>query len=335
MVVSRGESVEIGGGFRVPEVMEQSGAQLVDVGTTNRTRLARLSQGARPQGRRRRDGAEGASQQLPRRGVRRVDDRRRARDARAPVVADIGSGLIDANCPWLAGPPPAWLHGEPAARQTMQDGAALVTFSGDKLFGGPQAGIIVGRADLVATVRAASTGHAPCAPGHTCWRRCSAPRSRTSAGPQRPTSRSGRWSTAPIDDLRVRAEAIADRAERSVRCSRPRRCPGAGSAPGATMPSIGVALDGDHLAGAAIVRRRRSSRASATARRASTCATIDPETTPIAALARIVARSVRPTRVAGRSHRHCRSRGPRQVVAGAGADRHRPRSLRGGGSDAA
>ncbi len=67
-----------------------------------------------------------------------------------PVVADIGSGLIDANCPWLGGPPPAWLHGEPAARQTLDDGAALVTFSGDKLFGGPQAGIIAGRADLVA-----------------------------------------------------------------------------------------------------------------------------------------------------------------------------------------
>ena len=66
-----------------------------------------------------------------------------------PVIADIGSGLIDANCPWLGGAPPAWLHGEPAARQTFEDGAALVTFSGDKLFGGPQAGVIAGRADMV------------------------------------------------------------------------------------------------------------------------------------------------------------------------------------------
>src|SRR5690606_37574439 len=66
-----------------------------------------------------------------------------------PVVADIGSGLLDATVPWLHGPPPAWLGGEPAAVQTLADGAALVTFSGDKLLGGPQAGVIAGRADLV------------------------------------------------------------------------------------------------------------------------------------------------------------------------------------------
>ncbi len=66
-----------------------------------------------------------------------------------PVVADIGSGLLDANVPWLQGAPPAWLAGEPAAVQTIADGADLVTFSGDKLLGGPQAGIIAGRADLV------------------------------------------------------------------------------------------------------------------------------------------------------------------------------------------
>ncbi len=71
-----------------------------------------------------------------------------------PVVVDIGSGLLDANVPWLTGPPPAWLAGEPAAVQTLADGAALVTFSGDKLLGGPQAGIIAGRADLVAACAA-------------------------------------------------------------------------------------------------------------------------------------------------------------------------------------
>src|SRR5690606_9460991 len=66
-----------------------------------------------------------------------------------PVVADIGSGLLDTACPWLAGGPPPWLAGEPAARQTLEAGADLVTFSGDKLVGGPQAGILAGRADLV------------------------------------------------------------------------------------------------------------------------------------------------------------------------------------------
>ena len=66
-----------------------------------------------------------------------------------PVVVDIGSGLLDAACPWLPDGPPAWLRDEPAVRQTLASGAALVVFSGDKLVGGPQAGIIAGRADLV------------------------------------------------------------------------------------------------------------------------------------------------------------------------------------------
>src|SRR5207248_3925996 len=67
-----------------------------------------------------------------------------------PVVVDLGSGLLDAACPWLGDQgPPAWLASEPAVKQTLAAGAALVTFSGDKLLGGPQAGIIAGRADLV------------------------------------------------------------------------------------------------------------------------------------------------------------------------------------------
>ena len=71
-----------------------------------------------------------------------------------PVVVDLGSGLLDAACPWLPDGPPAWLIGEPAAKQTLAAGAALVTFSGDKLLGGPQAGIIAGHADLVAACAA-------------------------------------------------------------------------------------------------------------------------------------------------------------------------------------
>ena len=107
----------------------------------------RLRQGDRSPERRRRAGAEGA----PVSNFRIEGSSRRRRSPSwptlgVPVVADIGSGLIDANCPWLGGPPPAWLAGEPAARQTLGGGAALVTFSGDKLLGGPQAGIIAGRA---------------------------------------------------------------------------------------------------------------------------------------------------------------------------------------------
>src|SRR5437764_5736855 len=65
-----------------------------------------------------------------------------------PVFVDAGSGLLDEHTPWLA-ERPAWLHDEPGVRQCIEAGAAVVTFSGDKLLGGPQAGVIVGRADLV------------------------------------------------------------------------------------------------------------------------------------------------------------------------------------------
>ncbi len=146
VVVSRGELVEIGGGFRIPDVLEQSGAQLVEVGTTNRTRVDdyRRALGDDP----------ALILKVHQSNYRIVGFTETvAVEALAglgpPVVADIGSGLLDAATPWLPGGPPSWLVGEPAARQTLANGAALVTFSGDKLLGGPQAGIIAGRRDLV------------------------------------------------------------------------------------------------------------------------------------------------------------------------------------------
>ncbi len=145
--MSRGESVEIGGGFRVPEVIEQSGARLVDVGTTNRTRLADYRKAIE------RPAADVALVLKVHPSNYRLDgfveDTPVAElvTLGVPVVVDLGSGLLDATCPWLPGPhPPPWLAGEPAAVQTLAAGAAVVTFSGDKLLGGPQAGIIVGRA---------------------------------------------------------------------------------------------------------------------------------------------------------------------------------------------
>ena len=139
VLVRRGESVEIGGGFRVPEVMEQSGAVLVDVGTTNRTRLGDYSKALA------RKGADVALVLKVHPSNYRVEGFVENTPVEAlstlavPVVADIGSGLVDSACPWLDGPSPAWLAAEPAARQTLAAGAALVTFSGDKLLGGPQA----------------------------------------------------------------------------------------------------------------------------------------------------------------------------------------------------
>jgi len=148
VAVSRGEMVEIGGGFRIPDVMRQSGARLVEVGTTNRSRVADYEQA-------RDENADLAVVLKVHRSNYRIvgftEDAEVPDLSRlgVPVVADIGSGLLDAACPWLDGPPPPWLAGEPAARQTLAAGAALVLFSGDKLLGGPQAGVIAGRRDLV------------------------------------------------------------------------------------------------------------------------------------------------------------------------------------------
>ncbi|MDQ3979708.1 MAG: L-seryl-tRNA(Sec) selenium transferase, partial [Actinomycetota bacterium] len=151
VLVSRGELVEIGGGFRVPEVMAQSGATLVEVGTTNRTRLRDYEAAV---------DADTALILKVHQSNYRIIGFTEAAEVRdlarlgPPVVADIGSGLLDADTPWLPGGPPGWLGGEPAARQTLAAGAGLVTFSGDKLLGGPQAGIVAGRRDLVAACAA-------------------------------------------------------------------------------------------------------------------------------------------------------------------------------------
>ena len=113
--VSRGESVEIGGGFRVPEVMEQSGAVLVDVGTTNRTRARRLSPGGRQ--RRRRHGPQGAPEQLPRRRVRRGHAGRRAGDARPARCRRPRQRPARRHLPVVAGSAPAGVAGRRAGRR--------------------------------------------------------------------------------------------------------------------------------------------------------------------------------------------------------------------------
>jgi L-seryl-tRNA(Ser) seleniumtransferase len=246
VLVSRGESVEIGGGFRVPEVMEQSGAILVDVGTTNRTRLGDYSKALT------RKAADVALVLKVHPSNYRiegfVEDTPVAQLATlgVPVVADIGSGLIDAACPWLGGPPPAWLAAEPAARQTLTAGAALVTFSGDKLLGGPQAGIIAGRADLVAACVAHPLARALRPGGHVLFamQQLALSYLDRSAATQVPF---WQMASASINDLSVRAhELVIAAGVGDVVASE--AVPGAGSAPGTIIPSVAVRVHGDHLA---------------------------------------------------------------------------------------
>ena len=148
VAISRGEMVEIGGGFRVPDVLELSGAYLVEVGTTNKTRREDYERSINAH----RDVSmimkiHQSNYKIV--GFTESAEIRDLADLDVPLVADIGSGLLDENCFWLENGPPDWLIGEPAARQTLAQGADIVTFSSDKLLGGPQAGIIAGKADLI------------------------------------------------------------------------------------------------------------------------------------------------------------------------------------------
>ena len=144
VIVSRGQMIEIGDGFRLPTIMEQAGARLVEVGATNRTRLddyaaaitpaTALILRAHPSNFR----VIGFTEE-----VATADLARLGRERGVVTVDDIGSGLL------LPDPD---LPGEPTARGAIDDGADVVLFSGDKLLGGPQAGVIAGRADLVQTI---------------------------------------------------------------------------------------------------------------------------------------------------------------------------------------
>jgi L-seryl-tRNA(Ser) seleniumtransferase len=138
IVVSRGELIEIGDRFRLPDLLACTGARLREVGTTNRTALADYAEATGPQTafilkvHPSNFRIEGFTSAVGVAGLAGLGE--------TPVVFDIGSGLLA---------PHPLLPGEPSAAAALRDGAALVTASGDKLLGGPQAGLLLGRADLV------------------------------------------------------------------------------------------------------------------------------------------------------------------------------------------
>jgi L-seryl-tRNA(Ser) seleniumtransferase len=148
VAVSRGELVEIGGGFRIPEILERSGARLVEVGSTNRTRVADYRKALEA-------GDVRVVLKVHRSNFRITGFTEEASieelaalaaEHGVPLLHDLGSGLmVD---PELLG-----LPGEPRPHDTLRSGADLVAFSGDKLLGGPQAGVLLGRAELVARLR--------------------------------------------------------------------------------------------------------------------------------------------------------------------------------------
>lgn len=236
VAISRGELIEIGGSYRLPELMMASGARMFEIGTTNRTRLADYEQALD-------DGAGmilkvhpsnyrvvGFADSAPLDDLVALAHRRNV-----PLVYDVGSGLLDESAPWLDGPPPRWLRDEPGIRQVLDAGADLVTFSGDKLLGGPQAGIITGTAHLISELAHHPMARALRIPGPTI----------AALTVTLEMYADGRGSEIPFwamasasyESLERRSKAVLDASRVKADVVPGASVPGAGSVPGAEVPS--------------------------------------------------------------------------------------------------
>jgi len=250
-IVSRGELVEIGGSFRIPDVMGASGARLREVGTTNRTHLDDYRRALSPE--------TGAIIKVHRSNfamhgfVAEVEPRALsalAGEAAVPLVHDLGSGLLISLAT-------IGLRGEPVAGDAVRDGATVVTMSGDKLLGGPQAGIVLGRRQAVARMRANPLARALRVDKMTLAAL------EATLGIYRDPARALRevptlaMLATPADELRVRAAALVERLARdgvAATVVDTMAQVGGGAFPESELPSVAVSLDGDAAAFAAALR---------------------------------------------------------------------------------
>jgi L-seryl-tRNA(Ser) seleniumtransferase len=250
VAVSRGELVEIGGGVRIPEIVRRAGARLVEVGTTNRTRVADFEE-VLADGRARLVLRVHPSNFAQTGFVEAPDPAELAAAAHrhgAIVVDDLGSGALLDTARF-------GLDHEPMPGERLQAGADLVTFSGDKLVGGPQAGIIAGRADLVERLRKDPLARAM-RPDKVVLAALAATLRLYRAGLASTEIPIWRQIAAPVDGLNRRAAAVSaalartaavhGRGERAaaVGVDRIESTIGGGSLPGQTLPSWAIVIGG-------------------------------------------------------------------------------------------
>lgn len=238
VIVSRGELVEIGGSFRIPDVMAKSGAVLREIGTTNRTRIAdydrAITERTRMLLRVHRSNFEivGFTEQPALSDLVAL-----GRKHKIPVVEDLGSGaLFDLRA--------VGIHGEQSVAESLAAGVDVVTYSGDKILGGPQAGLITGRAEFVARIRSNPLFRALRVDKLT-YAALEATlmaylRKDYDAIPAL------RLMNTPVEELRRRAESMARRLREEVRIEcevvGTESLVGGGAAPAATLPSFAVAI---------------------------------------------------------------------------------------------
>ncbi|OSC26673.1 L-seryl-tRNA(Sec) selenium transferase [Mycobacterium vulneris] len=231
IVLSRGELVEIGDGFRIPELLESTGSRLREVGTTNRTSLRDYTEALGPQ--------TGFVLKVHPSNFHvsgftsAVDVATLAPELRrlgVPLVVDIGSGLLS---------PHPVLPDEPDTTSMLADGADLVTASGDKLLGGPQAGLLFGRAELIERIR-----RHPAARALRVDKLTLAALEATLLGPPPPVAQA---LAADVERLRARAESLAGGmpGAMAVDCV---AAVGGGGAPGVELPSAAVSLPESYAA---------------------------------------------------------------------------------------
>jgi len=227
VVVARGELVEIGDGFRIPELLESVGVRLREVGTTNRVRLSDYEWAV---------GEQTAfvlkvhPSNFVVAGFTSSVPVEQLAGLRVPVVADIGSGLLA---------PHSRLPREPNAREALRAGAALVTASGDKLLGGPQCGLILGRAGLVDTLR-----RHPLARALRVDKLTLAALEATLVGPVAPVREA---LDTPVEELLARAGRLCEELAGAVACEpvTTTAAVGGGGAPDVELPSAALALAPD------------------------------------------------------------------------------------------